>query len=163
MILCTLCVSHSIAKSIVDSDYTAAEPESLSWACVNNATCISAVSEDVMQRLRSRKPVQLGIISIDPVGHGVTSFMGRSMSFLDILNGNALKVPLGPMLLSVQRSIEYENYLEVALLRKSSDQGKYLIIFPSIKCRHRMNLLFSNKSNYKFKNLNQYIIYCFGL
>lgn len=124
MILCTLCVSHSIANSVVDSDSSSA-PESLSWSCINNASCISAISQDVMQRLRSRKPVQLGVISIDPVGNGVTSFTGRSMSFLDILNGNALKVPLGPMLLSVQRSDEYKNYLEVALLRKSSDQGKY--------------------------------------
>lgn len=126
VILCTLCVSHSIANSVVDSDSSLA-PESLSWSCINNASCISAISQDVMQRLRSRKPVQLGVISIDPVGNGVTtSFTGRSMSFLDILNGNALKVPLGPMLLSVQRSDEYKNYLEVALLRKSSDQGKYL-------------------------------------
>lgn len=125
VILCTLCVSHSIAKSVVDSNSSSA-PEGLSWSCVNNASCISAVSQDVMQRLRSRKPVQLGVISIEPVGHGVPFFTGRSMSFLDILNGNALKVPLGPMLLSVQRSDEYTNYLEVALLRKSSDQGKYL-------------------------------------
>lgn len=118
-------MSHSIAKSVVDSNSSSA-PEGLSWSCVNNASCISAVSQDVMQRLRSRKPVQLGVISIDPVGHSVTPFTGRSMSFLDILNGNALKVPLGPMLLSVQRSDEYKNYLEVALLRKSSDEGKYI-------------------------------------
>lgn len=130
MILCTLCVSHSIANSVVDSDSSSA-PGGLSWSCVNNASCISAVSQDVMQRLRSRKPVQLGMISIEPVGNGVTSFTGRSISFLDILNGNALKVPLGPMLLSVQRSDEYKNFLEVALLRKSSDQGKYFKVILS--------------------------------
>lgn len=102
--------------------------DGLSWSCVNNASCIKALSDDVLQKLRERKPVQLGGITVEPLSDSkgaadpaATFSSARSMSFSDILNGNAITIPLGPMLLSLQRSDEYKNYLELALLRKASE------------------------------------------
>lgn len=124
IVCCILSVCH-LSCDAAESPAT----DGLSWSCVNNASCIKALSDEVLQKLRDRKPVQLGGITVEPLADDVVAdpsafSSARSMSFSDILSGNAITVPLGPMLLSLQRSDEYKNYLELALLRKASEGKK---------------------------------------
>uniref|UniRef100_A0A6P4EC58 THO complex subunit 4 n=1 Tax=Drosophila rhopaloa TaxID=1041015 RepID=A0A6P4EC58_DRORH len=46
-------------------------------------------------------------------GRGISSFM-------DFVTGNAIRVPVGPMVFSVQRAEDDSEYIEVALLKKAS-------------------------------------------
>lgn len=92
------------------------------WECANNASCVKDVSAEILESLKQNESVTLAGISVDPID--TTQFSGRSLSFSGLLNGNRLKVPLGPVLLSVQRSRDYNDYIEVALLKKSNEGTK---------------------------------------
>lgn len=91
----------------------------LNWECANNATCVKEVSTTVLEKLKQNESITFGGISVDPID--TAQFSGRSFSFTGLLNGNRLKVPMGPVLLSVQRSKDYNDYIEVALLKKSNE------------------------------------------
>lgn len=91
----------------------------LNWECANNATCLNKVSSTILEKLKQNESITLGGISVEPTD--TTQFSGRSFSFTGLLNGNRLKVPLGPVLMSVQRSKDYNDYIEVALLKKSNE------------------------------------------
>lgn len=97
----------------------------LNWECANNASCVKEVSSQILEKLRQNESVTLAGISVDPIDS--TQFSGRSFSFSGLLNGNRLKVPLGPVLLSVQRSRDYNDYIEVALLKKSNEGMPFLL------------------------------------
>lgn len=95
--------------------------DNLSWACANNATCVQTVTAEVLDRLRDHRPIDFGGIRVEPLDDGQQQVSGedaRSLSVMTVISGNALKIPLGPMLISVQRSKRYADYLEVALLKK---------------------------------------------
>lgn len=93
--------------------------EHLNWNCANNATCVKEVSTQILEKLKQNESITLGGISVDPID--TAQFSGRSFSFSGLLNGNRLKVPFGPVLMSVQRSKDYSDYIEVALLKKSNE------------------------------------------
>lgn len=105
--------------------------DNFNWKCANNATCVKSVTNFILNSLEQRKPIQFGEIMVDPIDK--KPFTGRSLSFWNFLNGNALKIPFGPVMLSVQRSVNYDNYIEVALLKKSSDAGLYTYFFSHNK------------------------------
>lgn len=118
--------------------------DNLSWSCANNATCVQAISHKVLDRLRSRQPIELAGIRVEPLPPGgddgdqvvaaaTTTGEHRSLSMMDVISGNSLKVPLGPMLISVQRSRRYADYLELALLKKdaSEQHGKHTTTKPN--------------------------------
>lgn len=95
--------------------------ENLSWSCANNATCVQTVTAEVLNRLREHQPIDLGGMRVEPLEEGEQHVVGgdaRSLSIMSVISGNALKIPLGPMLISVQRSKRYADYLEFALLKK---------------------------------------------
>lgn len=96
----------------------------LNWECANNATCVKEMSSTLLEKLKQNESIHLGGISVDPID--TTQFSGRSFSFTGLLNGNRLKVPIGPVLMSVQRSKDYKDYIEVALLKKSNEGMIYL-------------------------------------
>lgn len=100
----------------------------LNWECANNATCLKEVSTQILETLKQNESITIGGISVDPID--TAQFSGRSFSFSGLLNGNRLKVPLGPVLMSVQRSKDYSDYIEVALLRKSNE-GMICFFFVS--------------------------------
>uniref|UniRef100_A0A2K6VB95 Uncharacterized protein n=2 Tax=Anopheles darlingi TaxID=43151 RepID=A0A2K6VB95_ANODA len=113
--------SVRIARSDAATATAAAGAGELSWSCVNNVTCVTGLAKDVMQKLKERRSIDLGLFSVQPVEHRPLSGEdGRSSSrALDFLSSNALQVPLGPMVVNVERSADYPNFVEVSLLRKA--------------------------------------------
>lgn len=112
----TIIINVTVAKNSTDFIR-----DNLNWDCANNATCVKSVSDYIFSNLQNRKSIKFGEIIVDPTD--TKPFTGRSMSFWNFLSGNALKIPFGPMMLSIQRSANYDSYIEVALLKKSSDAG----------------------------------------
>ena len=108
--------------------------DNISWSCANNATCVSQVSNEILNSLKTRKPIKISGIVIEPLKQSAES--GRSANFMDWMNGNSLKIPFGSMTLSVQRSDKYNDYMEVALLSKYTNEGKC-----SVKIRNRLKAL----------------------
>ncbi|GAB0087552.1 uncharacterized protein DMENIID0001_018760 [Sergentomyia squamirostris] len=97
----------------------------MTWSCVNNASCIEGVTKDIMGRLSRKQPVDFGILKVIPQEHKAL-VEGRSSKFMDFLSGNAVEVPLGPMVFGIQRSEEYDGYIEVSLLKKGGDdEGRH--------------------------------------
>lgn len=121
----SLCVNIIIAENS-----TNLIQDNFNWKCANNASCVKSVTNFILNNLQQRKPIEFGEIIVDPIDS--KPFTGRSLSFWNFLNGNALKIPFGPVMLSLQRSVNYDNYIEVALLKKSSDAGLYINYFSYI-------------------------------
>lgn len=86
--------------------------------CAMNLTCIKSVTNELVSGLNQRKSINFGSFSIEPVENTNAVASARSSKFFDLINGNAIKIPFGPVSLSFQRSADYENYMEVAVLRK---------------------------------------------
>lgn len=84
-------------------------------SCVANATCVKNVSSKVVRALNQKKVIDFGAFSIEPLKNA-KKVEGRSVSmFWDIAGSNALRVPLGSYSLTLQKSEEHDNYLEVAI------------------------------------------------
>lgn len=101
--------------------------ENLNWECANNASCVQNIADEVVNRLKQHRPLAFGGIEVEPLDNAVqfdTTSQGRGLSFVDLLSQNSVKIPLGPMVVSVQKSIDHKDYLEVALLRKGDEQGE---------------------------------------
>lgn len=94
----------------------------LSWSCANNATCVTRVARDVMQKLKNGKPLDFGAFAVEPVEHIPLTIEGSSSRALDFFSSNALKFPLGPMVVNIERSADYPNFIEVSLLRKADGE-----------------------------------------
>lgn len=92
-------------------------------ACIANSTCLKSASNKVIRALKLRKSIDFGLLSITPLkSEGGTE--GRSFTkFWDIASTNSIRIPLGQYSLSVQKSEEHENYLEVAV-SKTIVEGK---------------------------------------
>lgn len=93
----------------------------MTWSCVNNATCIDGVAKDIVGRLSRKESVDFGVLKVVPLERKPL-VEGRSSNFMNFLSGNALRIPLGPVVFSIQRSEDYSGYLEVSLLRKGGDE-----------------------------------------
>lgn len=92
-------------------------------SCIANATCINNVSNKVVRALNMKKLIDFGAFTIEPLKNAKKT-EGRAMSkFTDLISGNAVRVPLGAYSLSLQKSEEYDNYLEVAVSK--TVEGKY--------------------------------------
>ncbi|XP_053682012.1 uncharacterized protein LOC128732716 [Sabethes cyaneus] len=91
----------------------------LSWSCANNASCVKRLARDVVQKLKTRKAIDFGAFSIEPVERIPLTVEGRSSRALDFLSGHAIKFPIGPMVFNIERSADYPNFIEVSLLRKA--------------------------------------------
>ncbi|CAD7085274.1 unnamed protein product [Hermetia illucens] len=94
----------------------------LSWECANNASCVNGIALSVISRFDRREPIDFGLFSINPAQH--SPVQGRSNKFLEFLSGNAIRIPMGPMVFSVQQSEQDSDYLEVALLKSVAEQGR---------------------------------------
>ncbi|KAH8277520.1 hypothetical protein KR026_012149 [Drosophila bipectinata] len=114
--------SPNPAASVENTDLL----DKLSWKCANNASCLYGVANGIMASYRRGETIKLGLFDlvklpeVDPklkhkwgTGRGLTSFM-------DFVTGNAIRVPVGPMVFSVQRAEDDSEYIEVALLKKAS-------------------------------------------
>lgn len=84
-------------------------------SCVADATCIKSLSNKVVRALSQKKVIDFGAFVIEPLKNA-KPFEGRSMSKLwEFVSSNAVKIPVGAYSLSLQKSEEYDNYLEVVV------------------------------------------------
>lgn len=92
-------------------------------SCIANATCINNVSNKVVRALKLKQVINFGAFVIEPVPNA-KAVEGRSASKLwDLVATNSLHVPLGSYSLSLQKSEEYDNYLEV-VVSKTVEGGR---------------------------------------
>lgn len=98
-------------------DQASQKPENLDVdiSCVANVACVKNVANKVVRALHKKKAIDFGSFSIEPKKN-TKKVEGRSMPKLwELTTNNALRVPLGPYSLTLQKSEEYENYFEVAV------------------------------------------------
>lgn len=108
--------------------------EKMSWQCANNASCLHTLASDMLQAYKHGETISLGFMDLaklPPVGDKDKEKLGSAgtgrgiSSFVDFISGNAIRIPVGPMVFSVQRAEDDGNYIEVALLKKASgSQGR---------------------------------------
>lgn len=86
---------------------------SMDLSCVLETTCVDNVANKVVRALKTRNPVNFGIFSIVPM-ENVKTTEGRSMSKLwDFMNGNSLHIPFGRYSITMQKSTEKDNGLDL--------------------------------------------------
>ncbi|XP_023163751.2 uncharacterized protein LOC111594607 isoform X2 [Drosophila hydei] len=113
---------HNVEPSAENTDLL----DKLSWKCANNASCLHSVANGIMSSYRRGETIKLGLfdlVKLPPLdeAHKHKWGTGRGMSsFMDFVSGNAIRVPVGPMVFSVQRAEDDSDYIEVALLKKAS-------------------------------------------
>lgn len=113
------------SQSPIESQASKVENVDVDISCVANATCVQSVSNKVVRALHMRKAINFGGFIIEPRPNA-EKVEGRSVSKLwDLARSNTLRVPIGAYSLSLQKSEEYENYLEVAVEGKKA-QNKQL-------------------------------------
>lgn len=82
--------------------------------CVTDVTCLNNVSNKLIRALKLKKSIDFGLLTITPLKNAQTE--GRSFTkFWDIASSNSVRVPIGSYSLNIQKSNEYDNYLEVAI------------------------------------------------
>lgn len=126
-------------SSTVNTDFM----DKMSWKCANNASCLYSLASGILSSYRRGETVKLGFVDLVklPPTHkpksnlksksttsstttsGTETGRGISSSFVDFISGNAIRIPVGPMVFSVQRAEDDDNYIEVALLKKASSTG----------------------------------------
>ncbi|XP_053670536.1 uncharacterized protein LOC128720861 [Anopheles nili] len=110
-----VCVVVSVQGASVARE---APSSGLSWACVNNASCVAGLVQDVARSLQTGRALDLGAFRVQPLERRLATEDGRSSRAIDFLSSHALQVPIGPTVLNVERSGDYPNYMEVSLLKK---------------------------------------------
>ncbi|KAH8242910.1 hypothetical protein KR032_003021 [Drosophila birchii] len=112
----------SPAASVENTDLL----DKLSWKCANNASCLYGVANGIMASYRRGETIKLGLFDLVKLpeldaSHKHKWGSGRGLSsFMDFVTGNVIRVPVGPMVFSVQRAEDDSEYIEVALLKKAS-------------------------------------------
>ncbi|XP_017046610.1 uncharacterized protein LOC108091773 isoform X2 [Drosophila ficusphila] len=100
--------------------------DKLSWKCANNASCLYGVANSMLASYRRGETLKLGLFDLVKLPAVESSRKhkwgsGRGLStFMDFVTGNVIRVPVGPMVFSVQRAEDDSDYIEVALLKKAS-------------------------------------------
>lgn len=114
-------IKHSSQSPVAHEDNEKVDID-VDVACIANTECLKTVSNKVIRALKLKKSIDFGLLNITPIKNAVTE--GRSFTkFWDIASSNSIRVPLGSYALTVQKSDEHDNYLEVAV-SKSVGDGK---------------------------------------
>lgn len=123
-LLLVVAVSLAAASESDASDWLESK---LNWECANNATCLENVKKDFVKGLQERRSFNFGgAFSIEPTGD-VSQPINEGRGFVsDIFSGNSLRIPIGGLAVTIQRSPEYKEYLEVALVKSFEGEGKRL-------------------------------------
>lgn len=120
LFVCVIIVNGITAKSLEASVKVEKQTVSfnkVSLSCGINGSCISEATNKLVNGLNQRKSIDFGSFSIEPI-EGYTQ--GRSSNFIDLISGNAIRIPIGPVAFSLQK---LDGGLEVALLKK--DEGNF--------------------------------------
>lgn len=111
------------ASSVENTDLL----DRLNWKCANNASCLQSVANGIMTSYQRGETIKLGLFdlvklpALDAAHKHKWGTTGRGLSsFMDFVSGNAVRVPVGPMVFSVQRAEDDSDYIEVALLKKAT-------------------------------------------
>ncbi|XP_061394064.1 uncharacterized protein LOC133329607 [Musca vetustissima] len=110
--------------------------DKMSWKCANNASCLYNMASGIINSYRRGETVHLGfldLVKLPPSKKTKSKWnateTGRSIStFVDFISGNAIRIPVGPMVFSVQRDEDDANYIEIALLKKATSSSGILLI-----------------------------------
>lgn len=95
--------------------------DNINLECANNSTCLKDTAKLILSSLHKRKSLDFGLFKIEPIKKiDLTTGRSSSSTFLNLLNGHKVKIPLGPVVFSVQPSEEDNNYLEISLLKKQA-------------------------------------------
>ncbi|XP_017471031.1 PREDICTED: uncharacterized protein LOC108362513 [Rhagoletis zephyria] len=129
---------HQKPAEFVRRDFS----EKMSWKCANNASCLHTLANDMLQAYKRGETISLGFMDLaklpplmekdrDKLNAAET---GRGISsFVDFISGNAIRIPVGPMVFSVQRAEDDGNYIEIALLKKASgNQGSFVFALDEL-------------------------------
>lgn len=128
---------HKANPVAINTDFI----KKMSWKCANNASCLYALTSSLLSSYQRGEIIRFGYFDIvklplsemqnsaqrstaKELSHhwGVES--GRSISsFVEFMGGNAIRFPVGPMMFSIQRATDDANYIEIALLKKNSNQN----------------------------------------
>ncbi|XP_054747461.1 uncharacterized protein LOC129253205 [Anastrepha obliqua] len=121
---------HQKPADVVKRDFS----EKMSSQCANNASCLHTLANDMLLAYKSGETISLGFMDLaklPPLADKDREKLnaaetGRGISsFIDFISGNAIRIPVGPMVFSVQRAEDDGNYIEIALLKKASGgQGR---------------------------------------
>lgn len=114
--------AENAAASVENTDLL----DKLNWKCANNASCLQSVANGIMASYQRGETIKLGLFDLVKLpaldaAHKHKWGTGRGLSsFMEFVSGNAVRVPVGPMVFSVQRAEDDSDYIEVALLKKAS-------------------------------------------
>lgn len=114
-----------VVKSSVQTPVASSSHEDISVdiSCITNATCLKAVSNRAIRALKLKKALDFGAFTVEPLKNAKTE--GRSFTkFWDIASSNSIRVPVGQYALNIQRSDEFDNYLEVAVTKSIEGKSK---------------------------------------
>jgi Protein of unknown function (DUF1676) len=101
----------------------AASSVDLSWPCVSNATCVISAVRTVVHSLKHQRSIDFGFMEIAPINGTHEGRAETSSNWWDVFRANSVKVPLGPVVIGVEKSRKYDGFWEVALLRKEKGIG----------------------------------------
>jgi hypothetical protein len=108
-------VIHQSTQSPIKPQDSQSVDLNVDLSCITNATCVTNVSNKVVRALSTKKVIDFGAFSIEPVKNAKKA-EGRSLSkFAEIINSNSLRVPIGSYSLTLQKSQDYDNYFEVSV------------------------------------------------
>lgn len=109
-----------------DGSNTNALENNIDWNCANNATCVNLVKKQFLDNLQNRKAVNIAGISIEPTGEEKPPIESGRGFMSNIFSDNAIKIPFGGLIVSLQRSADHKDCIEVAL-EESAVQGTFFI------------------------------------
>lgn len=122
-----LVVKHSSQSPLgsVDQDANQDKELNVDFKCITNPSCIKSVSNKLVKGLNQKQVMDFGAFVVEPVENPKNE--GRSVSkFSDILSNNALRIPFGGYSISLQKSEDYDNYLEVSI--SNAVEGKTIFL-----------------------------------
>lgn len=119
LIKLTTCIAEVHHHTILDN---------LTWECANNASCVDKIANNVLNRYQRKETIDFGLFSVKPLStitNHKTINEARSSSIMNFLYGNMVRIPIGPMVFSIQRSDD-NDYLEFALLKKVHEESMFI-------------------------------------
>ncbi|XP_055382988.1 uncharacterized protein LOC129613090 [Condylostylus longicornis] len=139
----------------------------LSWDCANNSTCIQNIARNLINNYENGQSIDFGLFSIERLAKMSNNnnnnnddkekdTEGRSLSTIQkFIEGNAIRIPIGPMVFSLQRSDDDPDYMELALLKRVNEKEE-----ASLKGRGRGGIggIFKKKRGHKEKKHLQVFI-----
>lgn len=130
-----MCVKYIVLVTLIGAFASATDVNSISdilqrnlnWECANNATCVKNIKDEVMRGLQNRKSLDFGVATIEPID-GQTAPISQGRGFMSsVFSENAIRIPFGGYSINLQKSPQYKDYLELAVL-KSVNDGEYSLV-----------------------------------